>query len=412
MFEAFLSKFPERLTELDALQVNCQSKELTSEEWNTTKERADSIQAAFQDYLKERASLSQSFDYWKTYVSDLFPIIRDLTNSLRSGDWILYLSAIERATSLFFFFGRTNYCRWTPLFLQDCYQLKDKFPLLYDSYMNGGFVVNTTKKGSGVPFDQALEQCYNRPAKVSGGIIGVTRNKEAVALWGIIKHKKDQYVELLEMKGDVGGELSLHHAFNPSTATKIVMMVQDIEEYLQKVCSPLQDQVALKNVLTGEIVTNVNVDKLLCCLTEGSAACAKFIDDRLRNRSISIHSTISRIKFRSPKTILKLTSKADIKDETIKALKFIEYGCHRGFTLEELLQHEITNSAFFLVDKDGYLRKSAKSQLGAELLKLCPLIDKKRATNLPKNPCRHYRLHGLGAKGPLKEASSASQDIP
>ncbi|KAF3833313.1 hypothetical protein F7725_026978 [Dissostichus mawsoni] len=321
MFEAFLSKFPERLTELDALQVNCQSKELTSEEWNTTKERADSIKAAFQDYLKERASLSQSFDYWKTYVSDLFPIIRDLTNSLRSGDWILYLSAIERATSLFFFFGRTNYCRWTPLFLQDCYQLKDKFPLLYDSYMNGGFVVNTTKKGSGVPFDQALEQCYNRPAKVSGGIIGVTRKKEAVALWGIIKHKKDQYVELLEMKGDVGGELSLHHAFNPSTATKIVMMVQDIEEYLQKVCSPLQDQVALKNVLTGEIVTN----------------------------------------------------------------------------------HEITNSAFFLVDKDGYLRKSAKSQLGAELLKLCPLIDKKGPQTSPKTHAAIIDFMALVRKVPLKK---------
>ncbi|KAF3844287.1 hypothetical protein F7725_013628 [Dissostichus mawsoni] len=259
------------------------------------------------------------------------------------------------------------------------------------------------KTGSGVPFDQALEQCYNRPAKVSGGIIGVTRKKEAVALWGIIKHKKDQYVELLEMKGDVGGELSLHHAFNPSTATKIVMMVQDIEEYLQKVCSPLQDQVALKNVLTGEIVTNVNVDKLLCCLTEGSAACAKFIDDRLRNRSISIHSTISRIKFRSPKTILKLTSKADIKDETIKALKFIEYGCHRGFTLEELLQHEITNSAFFLVDKDGYLRKSAKSQLGAELLKLCPLIDKKGPQTSPKTHAAIIDFMALVRKVPLKK---------
>ena len=69
--------------------------------------------------------------------------------------------------------------------------------------MHGGFVVNTTKKGSGVPFDQALEQCYNRPAKVSGGIIGITRKKEAVALWGITKHKKDQYVDLLKMKDDV-----------------------------------------------------------------------------------------------------------------------------------------------------------------------------------------------------------------
>ena len=85
--------------------------------------------------------------------------------------------------------------------------------------------------------------------------------------------------------------------------------------------------------------------------------------------------TISKVKFILPKTTLSLASKADIKDETIKALMFIEYGCHRGFTVEELLQHEITNSAFFLVDKDGYLRKSAKSQLGTELLKLCSQID-------------------------------------
>ena len=174
--------------ELEALQFDFQSKELSSEEWKSMKEQCNTIHAAFQAYIKERASLSQSFSYWSTYVFDLFLIIRDLTNSLRSGDWILYISAIERASALFFFFGGTNYCRWTPLFLQDCYQLKDRFPLLYNSYMNGGFVMNTTKKGSGVPFDQALEQCYNRPAKVSGGIIGVTRKKDAVALWGIIKH--------------------------------------------------------------------------------------------------------------------------------------------------------------------------------------------------------------------------------
>jgi hypothetical protein len=146
------------------------------------------------------------------------------------------------------------------------------------------------------------------------------------------------------LKNDVHGELSLHHDFNPSTTTPIVGMVRDIE--------------ALKNVLTGEIVTSVKVDKLICCIKEGRNACAKFINNRLRKRSVSIHTTISKIKFTSPKTTLNLDSKADVKDETIKALMFIEYGCHRGFTVEELLQHVITNSAFFLVDKDGYLRKS------------------------------------------------------
>ncbi len=98
--------------------------ELICEEWNTTKVHADTIQAAFEVYLKDRALISESFKYWNTYVSDLFPILRDLTNYLRSGNWILYRSAVERATSLFFFFGRTKYSRWTSLFLQDCYQLE------------------------------------------------------------------------------------------------------------------------------------------------------------------------------------------------------------------------------------------------------------------------------------------------
>ena len=200
--------------------------------------------------------------------------------------------------------------------------------------MNGGFVVNTAKKGSEVLFGQALKQCYNWPAKVSGGIIGVTRKKEAVALWEIIKYKKDQYVDLLKMKDDVQGEFSLHYDFNQSTAATIIRMVQDIEEYLLKVCSPLQDQVVLKNILSREIVTNVAVDKLLCCLEEGNAA---YANDRLRRKSLSIHSTINKIKFTSHKNTVILNLKADISGETIKALKFIEYGCHQGFTVDELL---------------------------------------------------------------------------
>ena len=76
--------------------------------------------------------------------------------------------------------------------------------------------MNRIKKGSGVPFDQALEQCYNRSAKVSGGIIGVIRKKDAA---GVIKHTKGQYVDLLKMEDDVQGELSLHHDFSTNTAS-------------------------------------------------------------------------------------------------------------------------------------------------------------------------------------------------
>jgi hypothetical protein len=169
------------------------------------------------------------------------------------------------------------------------------------------------------------------------------------------------------------------------------------------VCGSILDQGKIKNIVTGEIVTEVNMEMLLCCVAEGTDAYAKFIEERLRNKKTSIHSTISGIKYKSLKKISRFTSKLDIKEETIKALMYIEYAQHRGFSVEELIFHEITSSAFFLVDKDGFLKKSIKSQLGSELLKLCPQIDpKEQETAPPTNACI-IDFMALVRKVPLKK---------
>ena len=98
---------------------------------------------------------------------------------------------------------------------------------------------------------------------------------------------------MLKVKDDVQGELLLDHNFNPSTATTIVRMMQDIKEHL-KICSPLKDQVVLKNILNGEIVTNVAVDKLLCCITGVTLLMLNLSMINLE-KMFSIHSTISKI---------------------------------------------------------------------------------------------------------------------
>jgi hypothetical protein len=96
--------------------------------------------------------------------------------------------------------------------------------------------------------------------------------------------------------------------------------VQEIEDYLRKACSPFLDLETLKNVVTGETVCKVDVSKLLCCTTIGGAAFTEFIENRLQDKKVSIHSKISKIKYSSPQVSTHFTSKADIKDETIKAL--------------------------------------------------------------------------------------------
>ena len=110
------------------------------------------------------------------------PIINNLTLSFRESNWLLYLSALQRAIPLFFAFDRTNYSRWVLLYYKDCILLEEKFPDLFEGFMKGDFTVKLSKrKCSAIPIDQALEKEYNKNAKRKGGIIGFTREKEVVA---------------------------------------------------------------------------------------------------------------------------------------------------------------------------------------------------------------------------------------
>ena len=132
---------------------------------------------------KEAGKLqSEQFKYWCLLLDEIMPMLRDLTSSHREGAWKLHISAVRRSLPLLFVYGKTNYCRRVPLYHEDCTALEKKFPRIYESFVEGGFVVRQTANcGSAVPVDQALEKECNKPAKGQGGIIGFSRRKEAVA---------------------------------------------------------------------------------------------------------------------------------------------------------------------------------------------------------------------------------------
>ena len=78
---------------------------------------------------------------------------------------------------------------WLPLYFQDCLSLPIKYPLIYESFLDGEFVVKLKKRStSAVPMDQALESKYNKPAKSASGIIGIMYKKEAVRIWNLMTH--------------------------------------------------------------------------------------------------------------------------------------------------------------------------------------------------------------------------------
>ena len=78
----------------------------------------------------------------------------------------LHLLVVRQALPLCFAFDRVNYKRWLPLYYEDCLALPQNFPKIYEAFLEGVFrVKHTTKSGSGIPMDQALEKEYHQPAK-------------------------------------------------------------------------------------------------------------------------------------------------------------------------------------------------------------------------------------------------------
>ena len=123
---------------------------------------------------------SDQFPFWNGFIKRIYPVLQDLTRSHREGNWPLHLSTVPCALPLSFAFDRTNYKRWLPLYFEDCLSL----PSIHENFLQGEFIVKLTKwKGSAVPVDQALESKYNKQAKSSSGIIGITRRKEVVCKW-------------------------------------------------------------------------------------------------------------------------------------------------------------------------------------------------------------------------------------
>ena len=335
---------------------------------------------------KEAGKLqSDQFKYWCLLLDEIMPILRDLTHSHREGDWKLHISAVRRALPLLFAFGRTNYSHWVPLYYEYCIALEKKFPAIYASFNEAGFVVrHTVKCGSAVPMDQALEKEYNKSAKGEGGIIGFSRRKEAVAKWNIIKHEKAKFTNHLRELCCLteGDEYSLHHKFSSSLIEVDEESVEQIVSYIAERNNPFDTATSkVTNIVTGKDVDTETASFLINFIKNREECYDDYRTTRLLNKTKKLFVPIQKIN--KTKRVSLASKKIDVKKETISAIRSNDYARLRDYSIAELLKFELTSTAFFLM-KDGYLRKSTKSELAKEIekaLEVMPAVDVQRSNN-------------------------------
>lgn len=91
-------------------------------------------------------------------------------NSVRSGDFLQYKRAIKDFLPWLFAMYHVNYSRWLSIHLYDMPQLPESNPHVFESFMEGKFVITKTKKAlSSVGIDHVHEQ-NNKCVKGDGGL--------------------------------------------------------------------------------------------------------------------------------------------------------------------------------------------------------------------------------------------------
>ena len=82
--------------------------------WKVGLSELDLLGQDFNEFVISGSKSSTLFSYWSKFISELVPVLRDLTRSFRDANCNLHLSTVHRAIPLCFAFDRINYKRWLP----------------------------------------------------------------------------------------------------------------------------------------------------------------------------------------------------------------------------------------------------------------------------------------------------------
>ena len=138
------------------------------------------LKLEFEAFCKQRAEQSEMCKYWDGLIK-LASMLKNLIAADREGNWKGHLQAIQDLLPIFCESGSFNYQRYGSVYLEFMRKLPADYPIIYDQFKKGKFVVKTnTAFFRAVGPDMKLEQTIQRSKKGSGGVIDQTKHEAFV----------------------------------------------------------------------------------------------------------------------------------------------------------------------------------------------------------------------------------------
>lgn len=246
---------------------------------------------AFEAWKKRMASISPTFQYWEL-VRQFELLVCIFVRAHRTKNFNLFVEALEALVPWFFALDHTHYARWIPVHIRDMKSLPDS---VMESFRSCWVVQKTRHKFSCMPIDQAHEQ-NNQLVKCSGGAVGLTENPSAFRRWMIAGPEQARLLsEFEEQFLAPRNHSDEHHEQTPSIQNAFRRQVNSLSEVIAAMGNPFLDDgpellvLDTRNCVDDAVVATVKKIEQL-----GIEQYQKYVDDVLKDRSISIQQPIKK----------------------------------------------------------------------------------------------------------------------
>ena len=361
----FVKEFAKTLERKD--QINC------SKLYEKFQEKAGPLLQNFHIFSEECKKRSEVCKYWDGFI-ELTSMLHNLVAADRKGDWLGHLQAVQDLLPVFCEADCINYLRYGSWYLEKMLKLESDHPDLYAEFMNGKFVVQTTKGSfKAVSPDMKLEQTINRSQKSSGGIVGQMKTDSYVSEWELVYHEilaiSNCFSDLTKSKTRTGP--LLHHELGGGISKQINESINRVAKFITERGNPYESQQAQKlhNVTSGQLVPEALSVRLLNYFEDGKQRYNVFRNERLVTKTKKLSETIKKVNLpsfdRSDQTQKKST-KPTLK-KIGDAQKQIDVARARGITLKEILCYDHLNTNILF--EEDLTAKPNKSELIKQLEK-------------------------------------------
>jgi hypothetical protein len=233
----------------------------------------------------------------------LFELLLLFIRATRTGNWGMHLASVEQMVKYFFALDVTNYSGMMAWYLTEMYTLKDSDPDIWKEFEAGNWVVcRSTTPFCALGADEALEQ-QNRAMKVTGGLVGITQQPNALARYFLIAPELNRICqETMQMTGMAEHRnMRRHHHDNISAVRTQETAITKIAAELERVGNPfLCEDSELINVATKAVFTEE------CCVASdvkrveslGAELYTTFKSHRIELDSVSLWAPIKRYKLK------------------------------------------------------------------------------------------------------------------